>query len=73
MAFYFVGIDRCTQVQLYYKKEPPHGQRPVRNVLPRWKGGTNMFMVIVSTLGGILKAVMVVLVIAACIKYLRQK
>ena len=27
----------------------------------------------VSTLGGILKAVMVVLVIAACIKYLRQK
>ena len=31
-----------------------------------------MFMVIVSTLGGILKAVMVVLVIAACIKYLRQ-
>ena len=32
-----------------------------------------MFMVIVSTLGGILKAVMVVLVIAACIKYLRQK
>ena len=73
MAFYFVGIDRYTQVQLYYKKAPPHGQRPVRNVLLRWKGGTDMFMVIVSTLGGSLKAVMVVLVIAACIKYLRQK
>ena len=36
-------------------------------------GQCDMFMVIVSTLGGILKAVMVVLVIAACIKYLRQK
>lgn len=67
-----MGIDRCTQVQLYYKKEPPPGQRQCE-VLPRWKGGTDMFMVIVSTLGGILKAVMVVLVIAACIKYLRQK
>lgn len=55
------------------KKNPHMDSRPVRNVLPRWKGGTDMFMVIVSTLGGILKAVMVVLVIAACIKYLRQK
>lgn len=65
-------LTDALKLQLYYKKEP-HMTAASAKVLPRWKGGTDMFMVIVSTLGGILKAVMVVLVIAACIKYLRQK